>query len=140
MLPVLAPQLLLSIPRPVAKGQPGAGYPWPWSIYRWLPGETPVIERLQDPTRLARQLAEFLTVLYLADTTGGPAAGEHNFYRGGPVDIYDEDTKRYLEALDGVVDTALATEVWEKALVAEPPSPGVMGPRRHSAHEPARRR
>ncbi len=38
-LPVLAPALPLPIPVPVAKGVPGEGYPFPWSVYRWLEGE-----------------------------------------------------------------------------------------------------
>ena len=38
-MPKLAPFLPLSIPTPLAKGQPGEGYPWRWSIYRWLEGE-----------------------------------------------------------------------------------------------------
>ncbi len=32
-LPVLAPRL------PLAKGEPGAGYPFSWSVYSWLDGE-----------------------------------------------------------------------------------------------------
>src|SRR3954452_18734362 len=35
-LPVLAPRLPLVVPQPVAMGEPGEGYPWPWSVYPWL--------------------------------------------------------------------------------------------------------
>ena len=35
-LPKLAPSLSLHIPQPVAQGQPGSGYPFPWAIYRWM--------------------------------------------------------------------------------------------------------
>ena len=38
-LPALAPRLPLPIPVPLAKGEPGAGYPYSWSVYRWLDGE-----------------------------------------------------------------------------------------------------
>ena len=38
-LPYLAPWLPLRIPEPVARGIPGCGFPRPWSVYRWLPGE-----------------------------------------------------------------------------------------------------
>ncbi len=31
-LPVLAPGLPLPVPEPVRTGEPGSGYPWPWSI------------------------------------------------------------------------------------------------------------
>src|SRR2546425_299781 len=47
-LPKLAPQLPVAIPLPLAKGEPGAGYPWEWSIYSWLPGETPKVRQLTD--------------------------------------------------------------------------------------------
>ena len=39
-LPVMARQLPLQIPQPLARGEPGSGFPWPWSVYRWLPGST----------------------------------------------------------------------------------------------------
>src|SRR5918992_4837351 len=35
-LPRLAPLLPLAIPAPLAKGRPAEGYPWHWSVYRWL--------------------------------------------------------------------------------------------------------
>jgi aminoglycoside phosphotransferase (APT) family kinase protein len=38
-LPILAPRLPLPIPLPVAQGEPAEGYPYAWSVYRWLDGE-----------------------------------------------------------------------------------------------------
>jgi aminoglycoside phosphotransferase (APT) family kinase protein len=32
-LPRITPHLPLRIPEPVALGEPGSGYPWPWSIH-----------------------------------------------------------------------------------------------------------
>jgi aminoglycoside phosphotransferase (APT) family kinase protein len=50
----------------------GSGYPWSWSIYRWLTG-TPASEAsIADLARFASQLAEFLNALYAADTSQGP--------------------------------------------------------------------
>ena len=37
-LPKLAPFLPLAVPIPLEKGKPSEGYPWHWSIYRWLDG------------------------------------------------------------------------------------------------------
>ena len=45
-LPILAPQLPLPIPVPLAMGRPADGYPWPWSVYRWIDGETATIGRV----------------------------------------------------------------------------------------------
>ena len=38
-LPVLARQLPLPIPEPVAVGEPGCGFPRRWSVYRWIDGD-----------------------------------------------------------------------------------------------------
>src|SRR6478735_9664810 len=48
-LPVLAPQLPLPIPVPVARGEPADGFPFPWSVYRWLDGEPAATARIGDP-------------------------------------------------------------------------------------------
>lgn len=39
-LPKIAPHLPLPIPQPIAMGMPSEDYPWNWSIYRWLQGES----------------------------------------------------------------------------------------------------
>src|SRR5215210_7880605 len=60
-LPRLAPLLPLPIPVPLAMGVPGEGYPWHWSVYRWLDGEIAMVERIADLCEFATGLAEFLT-------------------------------------------------------------------------------
>ena len=117
-LPRLAPLLPLPIPVPIAWGVPGAGYPWPWSVYRWLDGEAATVAPIADLPAFATALAHFLTALERIDPTGGPPPGPHNFYRGGPLTVYDADTRRAIAALDGRIDTAAATALWEAALQA----------------------
>jgi aminoglycoside phosphotransferase (APT) family kinase protein len=51
-LPVLAPQLPLPIPVPLAMGEPADGYPWNWSVYRWLAGVPASIASIPDLTGL----------------------------------------------------------------------------------------
>ena len=46
-------------------------------------------------------------------------AGEHSFYRGGPLSTYDAETRATLSALEGRIDTRAATQVWEEALAAQ---------------------
>ena len=41
ILAALASRLPVEIPRPVAHGRPGAGYPWFWSVHTWLEGALP---------------------------------------------------------------------------------------------------
>ncbi len=115
-LPVLAPQLPVAIPVPLAKGAPDAAYPHPWSVYRWLPG-TPVSHAdVPDLTAIAAALADFLVALQLVDPSDGPGPGTHNWYRGGSLATWDADTQRALAALEGHIDTAAAGEIWRRAV------------------------
>jgi len=115
-LPVLAPSLPVPVPEPVAVGEPGEGYPYPWSVRRWLDGEVARPDRIADMAEFAESIAEFLKALWRIDPTGGPAAGAHSFYRGASPRFYDDETRRSLAALDGLIDTTTAAEVWAAAL------------------------
>jgi aminoglycoside phosphotransferase (APT) family kinase protein len=71
--------LPLPIPAPVRVGRPGEGYPWSWSVQRWLPGE---------PVDLAPPLpgegaawGRFLRALHRP----APADAPRNPYRGVPL-------------------------------------------------------
>ena len=50
-LPRLAPHLPLEIPVPLAKGEPGEGYPFHWTVYPWLEGGLATRERIADLAR-----------------------------------------------------------------------------------------
>jgi len=115
-LPRLAPLLPLPIPVPLAMGIPAAGYPWHWSVYRWIEGEDATIERIADLGQFATTLAQFLVALQKIDAAGGPPPGPHNFYRGGSLTVYDGETRRAIAALDGKIDADTATEVWDGAV------------------------
>jgi aminoglycoside phosphotransferase (APT) family kinase protein len=117
-LPVLARQLPLPIPEPLAKGEPGCGFPRPWSVYNWIEGQTAEAGRVANLPEFAADLAGFLAALYKVDPTGGPLPGTHNFFRGGSPAYYDAETRAALDALHGHIDTGLAAEVWAAALAA----------------------
>jgi aminoglycoside phosphotransferase (APT) family kinase protein len=124
-LPTLAPQLPLPIPVPLAKGQPGEGYPHPWSVYRWLDGEPASIAGIGNATEFGTAVAGFLTALRRVDATGGPLPGQHNWFRGGPLRTYDGQTRRAIEALDDRICGATATRIWHTALQASDDRPPV---------------
>jgi aminoglycoside phosphotransferase (APT) family kinase protein len=128
-LPRLAPHLPVPIPQPVAKGQPTVDFPRPWSIYRWLEGETATVDRIEDLTLFASQLADFLAALYDCDATGGPPPGAHSFYRGGSLWTWDGQTRQALDSLTARIDTKAAAAVWDVALAVEirPPAVWVHG-------------
>ena len=117
-LPRLAPLLPLPIPVPVAMGKPAEGYPFYWSVYRWLDGKAAVSACISDLCDFARELAQFLSALHRIDALGGPQPGEHNFHRGGNLYCYDLQTRRALTLLKGKIDYDLVIHVWEVALSA----------------------
>ncbi|HEY3976068.1 MAG TPA: aminoglycoside phosphotransferase family protein [Streptosporangiaceae bacterium] len=117
-LAVLAPQLPLPIPEPLAMGAPGRDFPRPWSVYRWIEGQTAQAGPVASLPELAADLAGFLAALHRADPSGGPEPGPHNFFRGGSPGYYDAETRTALAALHGHIDTGRAAEVWETALAA----------------------
>jgi aminoglycoside phosphotransferase (APT) family kinase protein len=117
-LPRLAAHLPLPIPQPVARGEPGEGYPYPWSVYRWLEGVPASSARVANPVALATALASFLVALRRAPAAGGPAPGPHNFFRGGPLARYAEETARALDALGDGVPTDAVRRVFDDALSA----------------------
>jgi len=117
-LPRLAPLLPLPIPIPLAMGVPADGYPWHWSVYRWLEGENATIEPIADLQQAATTLAQFLAALQRIDPAGGPPPGQHNFFRGGPLAVYDTETRDAIAALHGKIDTDAVTAAWKAALAA----------------------
>jgi aminoglycoside phosphotransferase (APT) family kinase protein len=117
-LPKLAPLLPLAIPLPLAKGAPAQGYPWEWSVYRWLEGETATIERITDLGQAATDLAQFIAALQRIDPTDGPLPGEHNSYRGVPLATRDAETRAAVASLHSLIDVGAVGAVWGAALEA----------------------
>jgi aminoglycoside phosphotransferase (APT) family kinase protein len=115
-LPVLAPQLPLPIPAPVAQGAPEDAYPYPWSVHRWLDGEPAATAPVGDTIEFATTLARFLGVLGRVDATGGPEPGRHNFFRGGPLATYEGEALEALERLADEVPRDDVLRVWEDAM------------------------
>jgi aminoglycoside phosphotransferase (APT) family kinase protein len=114
-LPVLAPQLPLPIPTPVAAGTSGCGFPYPWSVYRWLDGDIASRARIADLPGFARALAGFLNALRDIDATAGPAPGRHNFHRGGPLATYEQEALVAIDALGDELPADRLRRVWAAA-------------------------
>ena len=102
-LPLLAPRLPVAVPAPLARGRPGAAFPWEWGVYSWLPGENPALG--SGGVELALDLAGFLRALRAIDTDGAPASR-----RGRPLATQE---KRARDALSEVPEAA---EAWAAAL------------------------
>lgn len=118
-LPQFASQLPLAVPVPLGLGRPGAGYPWSWSVYRWLDGQDALNAVATDPLQLATDLAHFVTALQKIDAGDGPRAGTpNNSDRGVPLAVRDTRVRESIAALDGLIDQQVITTVWEAALAA----------------------
>lgn len=123
-LPRLAPALLpLEVPTVQGSGVPGQSYPFAWSVRGWIPGDTleeaASANRVEDWEEVAAALGRFVRALQSCDTKGGPAAGEHCWYRGCSLKHYDEETRRVLGKQPAGVDCSAATLVWQAALAEE---------------------
>ncbi|MDP8914324.1 MAG: aminoglycoside phosphotransferase family protein [Pseudomonadota bacterium] len=117
-LPLLAPMLPVAVPVPLAMGQPGEGFAWPWSVYAWLEGETADRSPIGDLRSFAASLAGFIKALQRIEPTGGPPPGPHNFGRGGPLSVYDAEARRAIALLGHRIDAEAATGALEAALAA----------------------
>jgi aminoglycoside phosphotransferase (APT) family kinase protein len=117
-LPMLAPRVPLRIPTPLAKGEPDEGFGFHWSVYEWIDGDPADIDAIGDLTEFAVSLAAFLVALRQVDPTGGPEPELHNWFRGGPLQVYDSQTQRAIQVLDGRIPRDLVTKIWQLALRA----------------------
>lgn len=113
-LPVLRAGLPLAIPEPLGRGEPDDDFPFPWSVYRWIDGESVADARDVDLRDLAGKLGRFVAALRDIDTTGGPSS-----LRAGPLDTpaFDDEVRMRIRELSasGKVDADLATAAWEEA-------------------------
>lgn len=115
VLPYLAGRLDVAVPEPVALGGPGEGYPFPWSVRRWLGGTVVARAERLDVERLATDVGGALRQLRSIPSAGGPAAGAHSFHRGAHPSRYDDEVTAALDALGGSVDRAACEQVWAAA-------------------------
>lgn len=98
-LPKLAALVPIALPIPVAMGEPGHGYPWCWSVYRWIEGQNPDLERVEDVHALALDLAAFVRSLRAVDLEGLPRSS-----RGVPLRVVDEAIRGAIGQVRGQFD------------------------------------
>ena len=128
-LPYLQERLDFPISKPVAAGKPTSCFPFPWSVNRWVEGDTlrdcAVRGNKMDTCLLAKELAAALRELQAVPCEGGPAAGAHNFYRGGSLTVYHQETVDALEKLKDRLPAERLYAVWEKSISRAYADPGV---------------
>lgn len=121
LLPQLAKHLSFSIPSPIKMGAPSKNYPYPFSIYHWLPGSSINLLTVTDQEKpeLARDLAKFLKELQAITDIQGFEPGQHNWWRGDSVRVYDQGAREQMTQLVDVINIQQAIVLWEKACATQ---------------------
>lgn len=93
------------------------GYPYPFSIYQWLPGKSINLLTLTDQKKeqLAFDLAKFLKELQAITDVEGPEPGQHNWWRGDHVSVYDKGAREQITELAEIIDVTQALALWYQA-------------------------
>lgn len=108
--------LPLAVPEPLGMGEPAGDYPYPWSVYRWIEGD-PVFEvDLADMEATALALGRFVKALRTVEAPAAPLAGRDNNYRGVPLSIRDEVTRRSFSGVADLYDETRLNAAWDTAL------------------------
>ncbi|MDA3625414.1 aminoglycoside phosphotransferase family protein [Saccharopolyspora oryzae] len=110
-------------PEPVAFGEPGAGYPLPWSVQSWLPGVVATEEDPRESVAFARDLGEFIRGVRSIDTRGRTFSGDG---RGGDLRSHDAWLETCFGNSVGLLDVARLRQVWEALRELPRDSPDVM--------------
>lgn len=122
----LAGRLDVPVPEVVGVGRPGSGYPFPWSVRRWIDG-TVASRTGGDRTALAADVGRALRQLRAVPTDGqsGLEPGAHSFMRGARPSVYADEVVDALATLGGDVDQAACRRVWDTACSTAWTGPGV---------------
>jgi aminoglycoside phosphotransferase (APT) family kinase protein len=121
LLPQLACHLTILIPVPIKMGKASEEYPYPFSIYKWLTGKSINLLMLtrQETEQLALQIAldcaRFLKELQAITEVEELRPGQHNFWRGDHVCVYDQGARQQISELRGIIDHIRALDLWERA-------------------------
>jgi aminoglycoside phosphotransferase (APT) family kinase protein len=110
-------------PEPVALGEPGHGYPLPWLVQTWLPGQVASVEDPGGSVRFADDLAGLVAALRAVDTRGRRFTGTG---RGGHLPDHDEWMQLCFERSEHLVDVPRLRGLWDSLRVLPAVGPDVM--------------
>jgi aminoglycoside phosphotransferase (APT) family kinase protein len=96
-------------PQPVAIGEPGAGYPLPWSVQTWLPGHDATVEDPAGSDAFAYDLAELIAGMRASGTRGRRFDG---LGRGGHLADHDEWLETCFQHSENLLEVPLLRQIW----------------------------
>ena len=100
-----------AVPEPVALGEPGHGYPLPWSVQTWLPGATAAEEDPAGSAGFAQDLATLIGEIRAIGTRRRTFAGDN---RGGDLKRHDAWMATCLARSEGLLDVPRLRAVWAR--------------------------
>jgi len=112
-----------AVPEPVAIGEPGAGYPLPWSVQTWLRGTTASQQDPSNSNAFAHDLANFIEQVRAIDVRGWSFAGNG---RGGDLQSHDEWMEVCFEQSEQLFDMSRLRRNWARLRELPRESPDVM--------------
>ncbi len=107
----LAGRTRFPTPRPAAIGDPGPGYPLPWSVQTWLPGTTAAEADSGQSTAFARDLAEFISGVRAMSTRGRTFSGTG---RGGDLPAHDAFMQTCFRRSERLLDVPVLRRLWDR--------------------------
>jgi aminoglycoside phosphotransferase (APT) family kinase protein len=96
-------------PEPVALGDPGAGFPLPWSVQTWLPGTVATDAEPGRSVRFAHDLAVFIRCVRKIDVAGRTFTGSG---RGGDLRSHEAWLEMCFRRSEGMVDVPRLRRLW----------------------------
>ena len=122
----LAAATRFPVPALVALGEPGPGYPLPWSVQTWLPGRTGEEDDPSGEVTFASDLAEFIAAVRAIGTRGRTFTGRG---RGGDLKNHDDWMHTCLRESEGFLDVRRLTRMWAAFRELPREAPDVMSHR-----------
>lgn len=113
-------------PIPVAIGEPGHGYPLPWSVQTWLPGTVAEDGTGANSVALAHDLATLVAALRSVDTAGRTF---ERGGRGGDLRNHDDWVQTCLCNSQGLLDVPRLAAIWNRFVDLPRTAPDVMSHR-----------
>ena len=104
--------LRVPVPETVALGEPGHGYPLPWSVQMWLAGTDGSAADPGASAAFARDLAALVGDLRAVPTEGRTFAGERRTGRGGTIGDHDAWVQTCLGRSAGLLDVDALAALW----------------------------
>jgi aminoglycoside phosphotransferase (APT) family kinase protein len=119
----LVGRLRVPTPEPVGLGEPGHGYPLPWSLHTWLPGTPATPRSVAASEGFADDLADLLLDLRAVDTRGRTFDRPG---RGGDLRAHDAWVAQCLARSEQLLDVPRLRTLWARVRALPRTAPDVM--------------